>query len=216
MGFPGTLTATCTYRLDGRCLWIEMTATTDAPTVVNLAHHSYFNLAGQGSGDVLGQHLQIDARHYLPVDAANIPSGAVLPVAHTAFDFTASRPIGQVLPGPGGFDHCFCLAAPLAETDGVLLRPCATLLDEASGRRLRLATNAEGVQVYTGAHFAGTPGKSGAAYGRFAGVALETQGFPDAPNHPQFPSTRLNPGESYRHLMRLDFAPVEAESMKIS
>ena len=207
MGFPGTLHATCTYRLDGPRVLIQMTATTDAPTLVNLAHHSYFNLAGQGAGDVMGHSLQIAARHYLPVDAANIPTGAVLPVAGTDFDFTQARPIGQALPGPGGFDHCFCLCDPLAAIDGHLLRPCATLADPASGRRLRLSTNAVGLQVYTGAHFAGSPGKAGAAYHRFAGVALETQGFPDAPNHPHFPSSRLDPGQTYRHLMLCDFTP---------
>jgi aldose 1-epimerase len=207
MGFPGTVQTTCTYRLDGPRLLIEMTATTDAPTIVNLAHHSYFNLAGQGAGDVMGHGLHLAARHYLPVDAENIPTGAILPVAGTAFDFTTPRPIGQALPGPGGFDHCFCLSDPLSETDGHLLRPCATLSDEASGRRLRLSTNAVGLQVYTGAHFAGTPGKAGAAYHRFAGVALETQAFPDAPNHPQFPSPRLDPGQIYRHLMLCDFTP---------
>lgn len=208
MGFPGTLHARCAYRLDGLRLWIEMTATTDAPTVVNLAHHSYFNLAGQGSGDVLGHDLQIAARHYLPVDDAKLPTGAVLPVAGTPFDFTASRPIGLTLPGPLGFDHCFCLSDPLLRENDHLLRPAAVLTDPASGRRLRLSTDASGLQVYTGAHFDGMPGKAGARYGRFAGVALETQGFPDSPNRPQFPSTRLDPGQTYRHTMLLDFTPL--------
>lgn len=207
MGYPGSVNLRCTYRIDGLRLTIEMTATTDAPTVVNLAHHSYFNLAGQGSGEVLGHSLQIASRHYLPVDASLIPIGAVLPVTGTPFDFTQARPIGHALPGQGGFDHCFCLSDPLARTDGPLLRPCLTLMDIASGRRLRLSANAPGLQVYTGAHFAGTPGKAGATYGRFAGVALETQGFPDAPNHPQFPSARLDPGQTYQHLMLCDFTP---------
>ncbi|MBA3909431.1 MAG: galactose-1-epimerase [Rhodobacter sp.] len=207
MGFPGKVQARCTYRLSGARLMIEMTATTDAPTLVNLAHHSYFNLAGHGSGDVLGHHLQIAARHYLPVDVTNIPTGAVLPVAGTPFDFAEARSIGQTMPGPGGFDHCFCLSAPLADTEGQLLRPCATLHDPASGRRLRLLTNQVGLQVYTGAHFDRTAGKAGAKYGRFAGIALETQGFPDAPNQPQFPSTRLELGQEYHHLMLCDFTP---------
>jgi aldose 1-epimerase len=208
MGFPGAVTATCTYRLEGLRLWIEMSATTDAPTVVNLAHHSYFNLAGQGAGTILGHRLQVMADHYLPVDAAKIPTGEVLSGRGTAFDFTAPRPIGQAQPGPGGHDHCFCLSAPLALTDGAPLRPAAWLSDPASGRSLRLATNQPGVQVYTGAHFADTPGKAGAVYPPFAGVALETQGFPDAPNRPQFPPARLDPGQIYRHLMRLDLTPL--------
>jgi aldose 1-epimerase len=211
MGFPGTLRASCTYRLDGLCLWIEMTATTDAPTVVNLAHHSYFNLAGHGSGEVMGHDLQIAAQHYLPVDAANIPTGAILPVAGTPFDFTTARPIGQALPGPAGFDHCFCLSEPPMPRDGQLLRPCAVLTDRASGRCLRLSTDAPGLQVYTGAHFDGETAKAGACYPRFAGVALETQGFPDSPNRPQFPSTRLDPGQTYTHTMLLDLAPVAGQ-----
>ncbi|OYW60674.1 MAG: hypothetical protein B7Z31_03845 [Rhodobacterales bacterium 12-65-15] len=208
MGYPGAVTVTCRYRIDGLHLWIEMTATTTAPTVVNLAHHSYWNLAGQGVGDVLGHQLQLDAAHYLPVDAAKLPTGAVLPVAGTAFDFTTRRRIGDRMPGPDGFDHCFCLKGPMEAVADQLLRPAATLLDPASGRRLRLATNQVGVQLYTGAHFDGSvPGKEGTRYGRFAGVALETQAFPDSPNRPQFPATRLNPGEVYRHVMLLDFTP---------
>lgn len=209
MGFPGTLHASSTYRLKGLRLWIEMTATTDAPTVVNLAHHSYFNLAGQGSGSVMDHDLQITARHYLPVDAENIPTGEILSVTGTAFDFTSLRRIGQALPGPGGFDHCFCLSDPLQDKD--LLRSAALLVHPASGRCLRLATDAPGLQVYTGAHFDGQPGKDGARYPRFAGIALETQGFPDSPNRPQFPSTRLDPGQTYRHCMRLDFTPLAGE-----
>lgn len=205
MGFPGTVKLACTYRLEGQRLLLEMTATTDAPTLVNLAHHSYFNLGGQGSGTVLDHRLQIAARHYLPVDSAKIPTGAVLPVAATPFDFTGLRPIGQAMPGPDGFDHCFCLSEPVTDRAGHLLRPCAILSEPASGRSLRLSTTEVGVQVYTGAHFNGTTGKAGASYGRFGGIALETQGFPDAPNHPQFPSCRLDPGQTYRHLMLYEF-----------
>ncbi len=213
MGFPGTVEARCTYRLlQGHRLLIEMTATTDAPTVVNFAHHSYFNLSGQGSGDILSHRLQLAARAYLPVDAAKIPTGEIAPVAESPFDFTAARPIGQAMPGPEGHDHCFCLDHPLQRIAGQDLRPCADLADPATGRRLRIWTSAVGLQVYTGAHFAGTPGKAGARYDRFAGVALETQGFPDAPNQPGFPSARLDPGETYRHLMLCDFSPDAAGS----
>lgn len=204
MGFPGTVHATTTYRVDGPVLVIEMQATTDAPTPVNLVNHAYFNLAGQGQGDILGHLLQVDAGHYLPVDAALIPTGEVRSVADTAFDFRQPRPIGARLPGPGGFDHNLCLSAPLGP-DG--LRPCLVATDPASGRRLQLATTEPGVQLYTGAHFAGGPGKAGARHPRFAGFAVETQRFPDSPNKPQFPSARLNPGETYHHVMRLDFTP---------
>lgn len=209
MGYPGHVTARCTYRMLGdRRLMIEMSATTDAATIVNLAHHGYYNLAGHGAGDILGHSLHLAASSRLLVDSANIPTGEIAPVAGTAFDFTAPRPIGQALPGPGGFDHCFCLDQPLGRIAGEDLRFCAALGDPVSGRRLRIWTTAPGVQVYTGAHFDATPGKRGARYPRFAGVALETQGFPDAPNHPGFPGARLDPGQTYRHLVLCDFAPV--------
>jgi aldose 1-epimerase len=208
MGYPGEVRVRCTYRLLGAMrLMIEMTATTDAPTIVNLAHHSYFNLAGHGTGDILEHDLQIAAPAYLPVDAANIPTGEIAPVTGTAFDFRRPRPIGRAFPGPGGFDHCFCLDAAPQQIAGEDLRFCAALVHPASGRRLRIWTNAPGVQVYTGAHFDGSPGKDGARYPRFAGVALETEGYPDAPNRPGFPSARLDPGQTYRHVMLLDFNP---------
>ena len=208
MGYPGQIEARCTYRLLGSLRFmIEMTATTDAPTIINLAHHSYFNLAGHGAGNILGHSLQVAASAYLPVNNANIPTGTISPVAGTAFDLTTARPIGQAMPGPGGFDHCFCLDDPLERIAGEDLRFCAEAKDIGSGRRLRIWTTAPGVQVYTGAYFDGTPGKRGARYPRFAGVALETQGFPDAPNRPGFPSARLDPGETYRHLMLCDVSP---------
>lgn len=204
MGYPGTVRARVTYRITGLGLLIEMAATTDAPTVVNMVNHAYFNLAGQGAGDVMGQHLQVDAGHYLPVDTRLIPTGEVLSVTGTAFDFREIRAVGAMLPGPGGFDHNLCLASPLA-ADG--LRDCLVATDPASGRRLRLRTNQPGVQLYTGAHFNGGPGKAGARYPRFAGFATETQCFPDSPNHPHFPQARLLPGETYLHQMQFDLAP---------
>ncbi len=203
MGFPGSLQAQTTYRIDGQTLTIEMQATTDAPTIVNLVNHAYFNLAGQGAGYIMGQHLQVEAGHYLPVDAQLIPTGEVLTVANTAFDFRQPRPIGASLPGPSAFDHNLCLSAPLG-ADG--LRPCLVATDPASGRRMALSTTEPGVQLYTGAHFDG-PGKQGAHYPRFAGFAAETQRFPDSPNNPHFPSARLDPGQTYRHVMQFDFTP---------
>lgn len=204
MGYPGRLEVMVTYRLEGVELRIDMTARTDAATVVNLANHAYFNLAGQGSGDILAQHLAVDAGFYLPVDDRLIPTGEVLSVTGTAFDLRRLRPIGSPLPGPGGFDHNLCLSAPLG-MDG--LRPFLEAVDPASGRRMRLATTEPGVQLYTGAHFDGTPGKAGARYGRFAGFAVETQRFPDAPNRPHFPQAWLDPGQTYRHQMAFDFTP---------
>lgn len=206
MGFPGTLTASTTYRIDGQTLTIEMEASTDAPTVVNLVNHAYFNLAGQGTGDIMGHQLQVEASHYLPVDHELIPTGEVRAVAGTALDFREPRPIGAQLPGPNAFDHNLCLSEPVG-ADGV--RPCLTATDPPSGRRMRLFTTEPGVQLYTGAHFGGGPGKLGASYPRFAGFAAETQRFPDAPNNPQFPPARLDPGETYRHVMRLDLTPAQ-------
>ncbi len=204
MGYPGALKAQVTYRLAGAALTIEMTAHTDAPTVINLVNHAYFNLAGQGSGDVLAQHLQVEAGFYLPVDDRLIPTGEVLSVIGTAFDFRTPRAIGAQMPGPDGFDHNLCLSAPL---DANGLRPCLEAVDPSSGRRMRLATTEPGVQLYTGAHFDGTPGKSGARYRRFAGFAVETQRFPDSPNRPHFPVADLRPGQIYCHQMQLDFTP---------
>ena len=212
MGFPGALDVSCTYQLVGtHSLLIEMIATTSAPTVVNLANHAYFNLAGQGAGSVLGHSLKLHAGHHTPVDATKIPTGEVRAVVGSPFDFTSLRPIAKTMPGPEGFDHNFCLSAPLQSIAGEYLRPAAELRDPASGRALKLWTSEVGLQVYTGAHFDGSqPGKAGARYGRFAGIALETQRFPDAPNHPQFPHARLDPGQLYRHLVLLDLTPERA------
>jgi aldose 1-epimerase len=208
MGYPGTLMARTTYRIDAG-LVIEMEASTTAPTIVNLVHHSYFNLAGQGSGDILGQSLQIEAGHFAPVDDRNIPTGEVLSVTDTPFDFRLLRRIGDRMPGPGGFDHNLCLSAPIA-ADG--LRPCLVAVDPVSGRRLQLWTTEPGLQLYTGAHFSGSPGKAGTRYPRFAGFAAETQRFPDSPNHPHFPSAQLEPHQTYRHVMRYAFTPLARQS----
>ncbi|MCX7288707.1 MAG: galactose mutarotase [Rhodobacterales bacterium] len=206
MGFPGAAACRVTYRINGLTLEIEMEAEADAPTVINMVNHAYFNLAGHGSGDVLAQHLQVDAGFYLPVDERLIPTGEVVSVEGTAFDFRRSRPIGARMPGSGGFDHTLCLSWPLG-ADG--LRPCLEAVDPASGRRMRMASSEPGVQLYTGAHFNGGPGKSGTRHARFAGFAVETQRFPDSPNRPHFPSARLDPGQIYRHRMKFDFSPAE-------
>jgi aldose 1-epimerase len=205
MGYPGAMSARVTYRAEGLGLRIEMEAQTDAPTVVNLVNHAYFNLAGHGSGNILGQELQIDAGFYLPVDANLIPTGEVQLVADTPFDFRAPRSIGAEMPGASGFDHNFCLSSP-ADAGG--LRSCLRATDPVSGRRMQLSTTEPGVQLYTGAHFDATPGKAGARYPRFAGFAAETQRFPNSPNTPHFPSARLDSGQTYRHVMQFDFTPV--------
>ncbi|MFC1415014.1 aldose epimerase family protein [Streptacidiphilus sp. N1-12] len=204
-GFPGELDVTVTYALDpGGALAIIYQAVATAPTVINLTNHAYFNLAGEGSGDVLDHLLRIEADHYSPVDQDLIPlPGPPARVAGTPFDFTAPRPLGRSIGSDdpqlqltaGSYDHNWLLR----EGTTRIPRPAATLWHPASGRRLKCLTTEPGLQVYTGTHFDGSVrGPSGRPYLPFAGVALETQHFPDSPNRPDFPSTVLQPGRTYR------------------
>lgn len=186
MGFPGALRAEVTITLrEPAAICFAMRATSTAPTPCNLAHHSYFNL--DGSADARDHLLQVAADHFLPVDAGRIPVGPPVRVAGTPFDFRTARRLGD-----HGFDHNFCLAAA-----GGRLRDVASL--SAGSLRLVVATDAPGLQVYDGAHFSGQPGLQGRSYGPHAGIALETQNWPDAPNRPDFPPAILRPGETYRH-----------------
>lgn len=212
-GYPGRLTARVTYTLtpDGE-LWVEMAATTDAATLVNLVHHSYWNLAGHASGTIRGHELSVHADRYLPVDAGSIPTGEQADVAGTPFDFRPERrpaatlgaaidrlPAAAAGTNPGGVDHDFVVRG--WKPDGGL-RPVAVLRDPASGRTLEVLSDQPGVQVYTGNYLAGTVrGKEGTVYGKHAGVCLETQLHPDSVHHPDWPSPRLDPGATYRHTM---------------
>jgi aldose 1-epimerase len=202
MGFPGTLQTVATYLLEEENrLILEMRATTDAPTVVNLTNHSYWNLAGESSGPVLDHLLSIEAEQFLPGDEALTPTGEIRAVSGTPFDFRRPVPIGARIREPDpqlamghGYDHNFVLrqASPPAP---VL---AATALDPVSGRGLRVHTTQPGVQFYSGNFLDGSVrGSGGRLYRQSDGFALETQHFPDAPNHPGFPSTVLRPGESY-------------------
>lgn len=176
-GFPGRLSVSATYTLDeGGALRIAYRATTDAPTVLNLTNHTYWNLAGADSGSALGQVLRIAAGRITPADAESLPTGEFLPADGTRFDFREPKPVGA------GYDHNFVL-------DGT--GPAAELYDAASGRVLTVTTTEPGMQLYTADHFDGRP------FGPCAGIALETQHFPDSPNRPGFPSTVLRPGEEY-------------------
>jgi len=207
-GYPGAVAASVTYRLtEDPALEIVMEAATDRPTVVNMAYHGYWNLAGHGSGSIRDQHLLINADRYTPVGPGKIPTGELAGVAGTAFDFRQLRPIGAMIDDARqlpetGYDHNFCLNAG----DGAL-RLAARAVDPASRRGLEIWTNQPGVQFYTANHFATAPaaGKGGAVYRKHAGFALETQNFPNAPNMPHFPSAVLRPGETYRHVMRIPF-----------
>lgn len=211
MGYPGACDLTTTYSLtDDNRMTVTMTGTTTRPTVMNMVNHAYFNLAGQGSGDVLGQTIQISARSYTPVDAELLPTGDIRGVAGTPFDFRSARPIGQDFArlgaGSRGYDHNWCLSH--ADT---ALRPCAIATDPVSGRRLTLTTTEPGVQFYTGGHVAdGLIGKAGRPLCRNAGFTLETQKYPDSPNWPQFPSSRLDPSQTYRHQMQFTFDTLPA------
>ncbi|MFF5184895.1 aldose epimerase family protein [Streptomyces sp. NPDC000345] len=181
-GFPGRLEVTATYTLDASgALRFVYEAVTDAPTVVNLTNHSYFNLGGRDGGDAGGHELRLAASRYTPVDAGLIPTGELAEVAGTRFDFRTARKTGS------GYDHNFVL------DKGVTAAPeeVAELHDPGSGRVLTVSTTEPGVQVYTADHL-------GEPFVPCQGVALETQHFPDSPNRPEFPSTELRPGGTYR------------------
>lgn len=198
-GFPGNLTVNAQYWLtDNNEVVFEYQATTDQPTVCNLTNHSYFNLAGAGSGSIFHHQLQLNASHYTPVDKHMIPTGKLESVEGTPFDFRKPMAVGmhineqhpQLLLGKG-YDHNFVLDDP-AE-----LKKLGSLFEPGSGRLMEIWTTEPGVQIYTSNFLEETIGKQGKKYGQYDAICLETQHFPDAPNQPKFPSTLLKPGENY-------------------
>lgn len=228
-GFPGTVQVAVTYTLtDSNELITEMHAVTDRATPINLAQHSYFNLAGHNAGGsgILNHELTIHGDHYTPVDDGSIPVGDIAPVQGSPFDFTSPHTVGERIdqvpgPAPGGYDHNWvlfglgpdakdkCHGGMASETPQL----AATLVDPGSGRGMHVLTTTPGVQFYSGNFLDGTlQGKGGAVYQKHAGLCLETQGFPNAINQPNFPSVVLRPGEAYRHVLAYQFFNASSSS----
>lgn len=201
-GYPGNLRVTVTYTLTHKNeLKIDYSASTDKDTVINLTHHSYFNLAGEGNGNILDHRVVIKASRFVPTDAGSIPTGELKNVAGTPFDFLSAHAIGerinqddQQLKFGNGYDHTWVING----RNGVL-RQAASVYEPVSGRVMEVWTTEPGVQFYTGNFLDGSrPGKSGKPYPRRSGFCLETQHYPDSPNRPNFPTTTLRKGAVYR------------------
>jgi aldose 1-epimerase len=209
-GFPGNLTVTATYTLtEDNCLRLDFTATTDQPTVCNLTHHSYFNLAGQGNGDILGDIVYINANSFTSVDSHFIPTGETRPVDGTPFDFRQPTAIGarinsddpQMKFGPG-YDHNWVINKPPGKL-GLMAR----VSEPASGRVMEVFSTELALQFYSGNFLDGTiKGKDGAVYQRHTAFCMEPQHYPDSPNQPLFPTTELKPGETYRNTIIYKFS----------
>jgi aldose 1-epimerase len=206
-GYPGALEVTVTYTLThAGAIRIDYEATTDKPTIINLTNHSYFNLAGQGTPTVLDHEVWIAADRFTPNDEYDIPTGEIAPVAGTPLDFRQRKCLGDRIAELGdskqsdGYDHNFVLNGP----EG-MMRVAAEVFHPGSGRTMRVHTDQPGIQLYVGNMLRGQMGKGRAKYPRRSALCLETQHFPDSPNQPQFPTTVLRPGETYRHTCAYEF-----------
>lgn len=209
-GFPGNLNVTATYTLtDDNALKLTFSATTDKPTIVNLTHHSYFNLAGQGNGDILNHLVYINANQTTPVDSGLIPTGAFADVTGTPFDFRKPTAIGARINDPDpilqygpGYDHNWVINKPLGKF-GLMAR----VVEPTSGRVMEVWSDEPGLQFYAGNFLDGTlTGKDGKVYQRRYALCMEPQHYPDSPNKPNFPSTELKPGQTYHNVIEYKFS----------
>ena len=214
MGFPGTLTAKARYTLTDSTLRIDYSASADAPTVVNLTNHAYFNLHGDDQGNVLDQVMEIHADRFTPVDAGLIPTGVLEPLEGTPLDFRKPAVIGariddgfEQMKLAGGYDHNFVVNGEAGK-----LRVAAVATDPVSGRRMTVETTEPGIQFYSGNFLDGTfTGRHGKKYAKHTGFCLETQHYPDSPNHAHFPSTLLRPGQTMHSTTTFTFGTVKGE-----
>jgi len=201
-GYPGGMAVSVCYTLEGNALLVAYQAVSDRDTLCNLTNHAYFNLAGEGHGGISEHMLQLHASAYTPIDAGSIPIGEIAPVAGTPMDFRTPAPMGLRIEEPfeqlrlaGGYDHNW-----VVDGESGVLRPCAVVAHPASGIVMEVETSLPGVQFYSGNDLGGGPnGKSGRTYGRRSGFCLETQFYPDSPNHTAFPQALLKRGVGWRH-----------------
>ncbi|HAA13170.1 MAG TPA: galactose-1-epimerase [Cytophagales bacterium] len=208
MGFPGNLSVVMVYTLtEDNSLLVNYEATTDAPTPVNLTHHSYFNLAGTDAGSIENHLLTLHADHFVPTDDQMIPTGVLCPVDGTPMDFRDQKRIGKDMQQPyeplrlgGGYDHTWVI-----QGEPGIERLAAEVVEPVSGRTMRIYTDEPGVQFFTGNNVEEAHGKYGISYGNRSAFCLETQHFPDSPNQSAFPSTILRPGDTYRSMCRHAF-----------
>lgn len=200
-GYPGTVNVTARYTVGTSDIDIAFEATSDAPTIINLTNHTYWNLGGPGEADIREHWLQIFADAVLACDEDILATGELLDVTGTPFDFRTGRLLGEAMEArEDGFDHCFAVSGVQGESTV----PVANVEHRGTGRRMRVASNQPGVQLYTSNHFDGGAGSVGRD--RYAALCLECQGYPDAPNHPHFPSAVLRPGEVYQRTIRHEFS----------